>query len=333
MSARITFRGRTLSRARLSPRALPNSGADEADHFIQMAGAFMRPGYLLPVHDFEAGNGIRTDNELAQFNLDFSDRIYEVMGFRPAIYGSGSYLGGVLGSATNPSPTQTVAAYPTLWTARWPNQSNPSAIDVQNSEPKDSYAPIYGPWDDRGVEHPWVFWQYASTGRLQSFNNGNSNLDFNVLHGDIEYLKDYLVPALWTTNDSGDWSTLANWNSGKAPIVPVPGEGQVAPIGLQTLPTPRLPGAAGTGITAGHNDTVLLERADADITVTLSTGTHNIRKLFMKETLNITGGSLTINYDPNYNFNVGNEKAYRSGPISAQFSGAVSLGGDRESEC
>ena len=27
-----------------------NSGTDEANHFIQMAGPWMRPGYLLPVH-------------------------------------------------------------------------------------------------------------------------------------------------------------------------------------------------------------------------------------------------------------------------------------------
>src|SRR4051794_27943742 len=33
---------------------IPNNGTDEADHFIQMAGPWMRPGYLWPVHDFEA---------------------------------------------------------------------------------------------------------------------------------------------------------------------------------------------------------------------------------------------------------------------------------------
>ena len=28
-----------------------NDGTDEADHFIESAGAWMRPGYLLPVFD------------------------------------------------------------------------------------------------------------------------------------------------------------------------------------------------------------------------------------------------------------------------------------------
>jgi autotransporter-associated beta strand protein len=95
------------------------------------------------------------------------------------------------------------------------------------------------------------------------------------------------------------------------------------------LPVPRLPGTAGSGpaITSGVNDTVILERPNANITVTLSSGTYNVRKLYMRETLNITGGSLTINYDPLYNFNVGNANALRSGTISAQFSGAVSMSG------
>jgi autotransporter-associated beta strand protein len=63
---------------------------------------------------------------------------------------------------------------------------------------------------------------------------------------------------------------------------------------------------------------VVLDRPDADITVTLSTGTHNIRKLYMRESLDIVGGALTINYVPSAD----------STPISAQFSGSVSLLGN-----
>src|SRR5687768_8459305 len=76
---------------------IPNNGTDEANHFIQMAGAWMRPGYLLPVHDLEAGDGLRTDNEMAQFCIDFSDRIHQVMGIRPVIYLNGNYAEFVLG--------------------------------------------------------------------------------------------------------------------------------------------------------------------------------------------------------------------------------------------
>lgn len=323
----------------LNSGGIRNSGADEADHFIQMAGPWMRPGYLVPIHDLEAGDGIRTDNEMAQFSIDFSNRIFERMGIRPGIYINGNYTANILQTASvslrdqlaKPAalrPSVVAPAYSTLWVARWPNQTNPNAIDVQGTNPKDTYSGFYGPWDDYGDPNPWAFWQYASTGRLQSFNNGGNNLDFDAVRGDVEFLKDQLVPAVWMNNNSGDWSTLTNWNSGQTPIAPTPGSGQAIPIGLQTLPTRRLPGAAGSGVTSGQNDTVILERTNASITVTLSSGAHNIRKLYMREALNITGGSLTINYVPTYASNPAYPNAARSGPVSAQFSGPVTLGGN-----
>ena len=315
-----------------------NTGTDEADHFIQSAGPWMRPGYLPPMLDFEAGQSQRTADQMAQFALDFSNRIYSVMGIRPSIYINGSYnvtLQGASASLRNQlaqpignQPSLTSPAIPTLINARWPNQANPSAIDVQNTNPSDSYAPIYGPWDDYGVSQPWNFWQYASTMKLNGNANGTANTDVDVSHGDLEYVKDQLIPAIWMTDTGGDWSTLNNWNSGRPPIAPPQTTGQLAPIGTQTLPTPRLPGAAGTGPTAGSNDTVILDRPTANIAVTMSTGSSNIRKLYMRETLNITGGSLTINYDPNYvSDTVNYPNALRSGPISAQFSGPVTLSG------
>ncbi len=310
---------------------IANSGTDEADHFIQMAGPWMRPGYLVPVHDLEAGDGVRTDDEMAQYCLDFSSRIYAVMGIRPAVYINGNYAANILGTATaslrhqiaqpapnlptNAVPSVVAPAYPVLWSARWPNQADPNSIDVQNSEPKDTYSGIYGPWDDYGVTHPWKFWQYASTLRLNSYNNGGSNLDADCAHGGIEFLKDQLIPAVWMYDFSGNWSTLTNWNSGQTPIQPVAGAGQVAPVASGPLPTPRLPGAAGSGTTSGQNDTVILERPNTNIIVTLSTGTHNIRKLYMREALNITGGSLTVNYVPSAD----------STTNGAQFSGPVAL--------
>jgi GH25 family lysozyme M1 (1,4-beta-N-acetylmuramidase) len=299
------------------PAGVANNGTDEANHFIEMAGPWMRPGYLPPVHDFEAGDGARTDDQMAQFCIDFSNRIYEVMQIRPAIYVNGNYAHNILGGASLSLRNQVVAAYPTLWSARWPNQSDPNSIPVQTGHPKDTYANIYGPWDDSGSTHPWAFWQYASTGRLQSFNSGNSNLDFDVAHGGVEFVKDQLVPAVWMNNQSGDWSTLANWNSGQAPVPPPSRPGQLTPVATGPLPTPRLPGAAGTGPTAGSNDTVILDRPNANITVTHSSGSHTIRKLFVREALNITGGSLTLNYEPHPD----------STPISAQFSGSVTLSG------
>jgi autotransporter-associated beta strand protein len=305
-----------------------NSGRDEADHYLEMAGAFMRPGYLLPTFDLEAGDAIRSDNDIAQYSIDFSNRIYEATGIRPMIYLNGNYAANVLAGASTArrdllakpvaqQPSLAGPAFSKLWTARYTNQSNPDAINVQTGHPNAGLSSVYGPWDDYGTSQPWVFWQYASTGRLSSFNSGNSNLDFNVVNGGLEYLKDQLVPAAWWTDSSGDWSALANWNSGQPAAAIIRAPGQPTPVGSQTLPTPRLPGAAGSGPTSGQHDTVILDRPNADITVTLSNGGHNIRKFYVRETFRMTGGELTVNYVP----------VAESTPVSMQVSAAVSVGG------
>ena len=155
---------------------IANTGTDEANHFIEMAGAWMRPGYLLPVFDLEAGIAERTPNQLAQFAIDFSDRIYEVMGIRPAVYIGGNYASDIQ-NASSSLRSSLVSKYPILWTPRYANQSDPDSIPVQTAHPSNYTSTVYGPWDDYGNSQPWAFWQYASTGRLNSFNNGNSDLD------------------------------------------------------------------------------------------------------------------------------------------------------------
>jgi autotransporter-associated beta strand protein len=319
------------------PDIAGNTGTDEADHFIQMAGTWMRPGYLMPVYDMEAGSGSDT---LAQFAIDFSNRIYSVMQIRPSIYINGNYSSILQGATSSRrdqlakpatyTPSVAGPAYPMLWDARWPNQTDPESIPVQTGNPKDTGGTLtsyYGPWDDYGNTAPWSVWQYASTVSIPGLNAVDSSDDGDVSHGDIEYMRDYLVPAVWWNDSSGDWSTLANWNSGQTPTVPVTPSDQATPLATGPLPTARSPGAAGSGPTSGQYDTVILERPNANIAVTLSSGTYNIRKMYMREALNITGGTLTINYDPNYNFNVGVTDSLRSGPISAQFSGPVTLSG------
>ncbi|CAN5260459.1 hypothetical protein BH11PLA2_BH11PLA2_11430 [soil metagenome] len=312
-----------------STNNIANTGTDEANHFIQMAGLFMRPGYLPPVHDLEAGQSARTADGLAQFSLDFSNRIYEVMGIRPAIYINGNYAT-ILGNASNspvalrdllakPSisaPNPAGPAYSQVWTARYPS-TIPNVQTAHPDSPPISGIDMYGPWNNYGVNQPWDFWQYSSAAGLVTSYSGA--LDNNVLQGGMEYLKDQLVPAVWMNDTSGDWSTLLNWNSGQLVVVPVAPSGQLTPLSYDSafLPTQRLPGAAGTGPTAGSNDTVILDRPNANITVTLSSGTYNIRKLYVRETLNITGGSLTINYVP----------VAESTLMSAQFSSPVTISG------
>lgn len=330
------------------PDVAGNTGADEADHFIEYASAYMRPGYLMPVFDFEVGAGA----EYAQFAIDFSNRLYQRMQIRPAMYVGGARVANLDGATLSQrdqlakpatlSPSVVGPAYPMLWNPYYANNNAPETIDVQGTSPKSYYSGFYGPWDNYGNSEPWSVWQYASTVSVPGITDIDSGIDGDVSHGDIEYMKNYLVPAVWWNDTSGDWGTMTNWNSGQplstfnandinnppAPYAPHVGTGQATPFTGYTLPTPRLPGTAGTGpaVTSGVNDTVILERQNANITVTLSTGTYNIRKLYMRETLNITGGSLTINYDPTYRADT-SSTVLHGGPISAEFSGPVTLSG------
>jgi autotransporter-associated beta strand protein len=297
--ARADVLASTVNSDGATTAGVANNGADEADHFIQMAGAWMRPGYLLPVLDLEAGAAQRSTTALSLFAIEFSDRVYERTGVRPMIYVNSSYA--------NSEVNSTVAAsMPHLWIAR------PSSGDPLTTEPPPAlpaYPNVYGVWNPSyptiPTPQPWRFWQYNTTTPL----NGHSGaIDKNAANGGIEFVKDYLVPAMWMSDSNGQWTTITNWNSGQTPIAPVTGPGQLTPIGTQTLPAARLPGS---------NDTVTLERSGTDVTVTLASGTHNIRKLYVRETLNITGGSLTVNHVPSPD----------STPIAAQFSAPVTLSG------
>jgi uncharacterized protein (TIGR03382 family) len=294
-----------------------NTGLDEANHFIEMAGAFMRPGYLLPVFDLEAGSGL-SQTALSNWAVEFADRINDVAGVRPIIYANSSYVNDEVNSSV-------ATAMPNLWIAR------PSAGDPLTTEPPPAtgYPNVYGKWNPSYPTipnpQPWQFWQYTITS-IPGFNSVDSSVDANVAHGDIEWVRNFLVPAMWVNNTSGDWSTLANWNSGQPTSMPVTPPDQSTPYLPGSVPTPRLPGAAGSGPTSGQYDTVILDRPSANITVTLSSGSYNIRKLYMRETLSITGGTLTINYDPAYRPD-SSSTVLHGGPLSAQFSGPVTLSG------
>lgn len=275
-----------------------NNGTDEANHMIQMAGAWMRPGYLLPVLDLEAGAAQRTRTELSTVAVDFSNRIFEQMGIRPIVYANSSYANDEVNSSV-------ATSMPNLWIAR-PTSGNPLTTEPPAAA---GYPNVYGVWNPSyptiPTPQPWKFWQYKVAPGLNGYSG---TIDQDAANGGMEFLKDHLVPALWMTNSNGEWTTLTNWNSGVTPIAPVQGPGQLARVGPLTLPETRLP--------AG-NDTVVLDRASADITVTLSSGTHTIRKFFVREALNVTGGSLTVGYIP----------VADSTPIAAQFSAPVHLSG------
>jgi GH25 family lysozyme M1 (1,4-beta-N-acetylmuramidase) len=269
---------------------IANTGTDEANHMLSISGRYMRPGYLLPVYDNEAGASQRTPDQLAQFINDFGQTIFNAKGVFPIVYASTSY-------ASDPATSGNQSGYirpsvalkmPNLWLARWPNQSNPNSIDVQNIDPPaaSGYPNVYGVWNPTyptiPSPQPWKFWQYASSGYVPISSTGSLNIDTDVAHGDIEFVKDYLVPALWTVDADGQWTTMSNWNSGVDQSSWVDNNGTAHfDAGLAA----RLPGA---------NDTVQLNRPTGNFLVTLSSGTQSIRRLFSFERLSINGGSLIV---------------------------------------
>ncbi|HYO08557.1 MAG TPA: autotransporter-associated beta strand repeat-containing protein [Tepidisphaeraceae bacterium] len=280
------------------------TGADEAQHFLQAAGAWMKPGYLLPTMDLEAGDRQRSTPELSAYSVEFANTILAAKGVRPLVYINQNY-------ALNEIDATVAAAMPNNWIARWNGQGTAgySYLDVDphndHPEPVPASANLYGPWNPQHPvvpdPRPWKFWQYTSKGRVTGYGG---DVDLNAVNGDIEVLREYLVPALWTKSTATSsrlWTDVRNWNSDLDPS----GKG----------PAARLPGAI---------DTIVLDSASFGGSITLNAGSHTIRKLLVREALDITGGSLTANFVPRSDLNHYTSASVEvDGPLTVSGSGAL----------
>jgi autotransporter-associated beta strand protein len=240
---------------------------------------YMKPGYLLPVLDLESGNG-QTTAALTQWCLDYINTLQTTVGIAPIVYTNSSYNNDEVTAAvafTNIGSSPHTGARTYQWLAR------PGSASLATGQPQPAlptYPDPYGGWDpnfttrsasvDPAVK-PWAFWQNGG-GAPNGFT-----VDYNAANGNIEYLKDFLVPALWTSTVNGQWTTIANWNSNN------PGGGTAS-----TGPASRLPNSL---------DWVKLQKGTSS--VSLESGAQSIRKLYTQQTLNISGSSsLTIGYIP-----------------------------------
>ncbi|HEX5470799.1 MAG TPA: glycoside hydrolase family 25 protein, partial [Lacipirellulaceae bacterium] len=254
------------------------NGVNEANNYIVKAGMYMKPGYLLPVLDLESGNSL-SQAALTQWCLDYINTMVASKGIAPIVYTNSSYnndevIAAVAFTNTATSPHTGERTY--QWLAR------PGSASLATGQPQPAlptYPDPYGVWDPNFTTRsaspnpavkPWAFWQNGS-GAPNGFT-----VDFNAANGNIEFVKDFLVPALWTNSGSGSWTTISNWNSYNA------GGGTPS-----TGPASRLPNSL---------DWVKLQNGSS--TVTLSSGSQSIRKLYSQQPLNITGGSLSIGYIP-----------------------------------
>ena len=77
------------------PHANVYTATDEAQHYVDHAGMYMKPGYLLPVLDLEgkAGieSGVLSQAELTTWTIDFINAIYQAKGINPIVYTSSSF--------------------------------------------------------------------------------------------------------------------------------------------------------------------------------------------------------------------------------------------------
>lgn len=247
------MRADILTYVNSSGQTVTHTGLDEANHFLEKAGMYMRPGYLRPVMDIEAGGSERSRTSLSDFSMAFSDRIYEVTGVRPIAYAGTYYANDELDSRL---------AIHDLWMPRYVTSVDPqTAVDIPAASGRPN---VYGLWNPAyptiPATRPWDFWQYTSSGSTPGIPG---NVDQNVANGDIDWVREnFVIPAVWLVDSSGEWNTAANWN------------------GVTVLPTP--------------NDRVIINRTTGVYNITLSSGTHSIRSLQLNEPLAINGGSLTI---------------------------------------
>src|SRR5690606_21739243 len=67
------------------PDSLAHTAADDATHYLEQAGMYMKPGYLLPVFDLESGNTTHSTASLTAWGLEFMETIYASKGVYPIV--------------------------------------------------------------------------------------------------------------------------------------------------------------------------------------------------------------------------------------------------------
>ena len=187
-----------------------SSPEDEARHFLEIAGPYMKVGYLHPMLDLEAGATNTTPAQMSDWVNRFVNTIVLAKGInaQPSIYLNTSYATSEVDTSVN---------YLTLWLAR------PStASDSQNGDPitPNGFAHPYGVWGNADPK-PWTFWQYdiPSVDPNPIMVPGVQNeVDLDVVHGDATYLNSQKIQGVvWTGATNAIYDPGTNWTSGVEP--------------------------------------------------------------------------------------------------------------------
>ncbi len=156
---------------------LGNTGREEAEYFLEVAGDYLESGNLRPVLDLEV-RGNLNKTQLSNWTLEWLDTVKNRTGVSPLIYTNLNYVNYYLTSA--------VTEYD-IWIAYWSCSANPSYS-----------IPPTGKWRD------WAFWQYYGPGGCGG-NAGyvpgiQTNIDLNIFNGVSAGLSEYNAASkLWVS--------------------------------------------------------------------------------------------------------------------------------------
>ena len=146
-----------------------HTAIDDANHYLERAGMYMKPGYLLPVFDLEAGNTTLSTAQMTDWSMDFVDTIFAAKGIYAIVYTNSSYNNDEVGAELawfNFGSTPKSDPRTFQWVAR------PSGSLI-TGEPgaATNYPNPYGVWDANYISrtnsrdpavNPWAFWQNGS---------------------------------------------------------------------------------------------------------------------------------------------------------------------------
>ena len=184
---------------------LTHTPESEAQHFIDIAGAYMTQGYLRPVLDLEAGGTERSTNDLTDWALRFCNYIANAKGesARPIIYCTRNYANVELTGALTVGGKD-LLDHP-LWLAapQLTHTETGVPVDHQNDPTPPGFylgtTPIYpnplGLWgpDTGSMPATWSFWQYwvADAGTVPGIT---TRIDLDVFHSELGSMSMFLVP-------------------------------------------------------------------------------------------------------------------------------------------
>jgi lysozyme len=143
-----------------------NTAIAEADRFAGVMAPYLNKNYLRPVLDLETGGGTFTKAQLSQWGNDFIHRFLNDTGVECLLYSGHNYSVNYVDSSLNGWD---------LWFANYPTTPDP-----QNG----------GPNLGTSFNH-WEIWQYADDGTVPGISGA---VDMNAAAGDVNYVKQFLVP-------------------------------------------------------------------------------------------------------------------------------------------